>query len=142
MEKSKKSIFNSKKYIYIEAVVYAILVVVVIYFSLFGPIYLKMVPLVFVMGIIGRIVFDRPIVTSLFGFCISLCIVEVMGEHTLQNNLIYSLYNFLALMLGEMAGIYIYNIYTSRAKKVTKKVAHNMSLAILTIFLGIFLTNI
>lgn len=137
---SKSNIFQ-KSYVYIEAICYGILVIVTVFASYYGPIYIKMLPLVFILGIVGRIVFDRPVVTSLFGLSISLCIFEIIGNSELKYNFIYSMYNFFCIILGEIAGACIHNIYTSKNKKLTKKLAQNISLIALTTFLGLFLNK-
>lgn len=138
MEGKKLGKILKNNLIYIEITIYAILAIFVIYLSIYGPLEVKIFPIAFLLGIIGTIVFDRPIIISFICFCISLCEVQILGNYSFQYNLIYSLYNFICILLGGMAGNYILNIIHSRATKITHKVAHNISFAVLTTFLSIF----
>ncbi len=128
-------------YVYSEAILYGVLIMLTIFLNTYGPLFLKFIPLVLILGIIGRIIFDRPIVTSLFGFCVSLCEIEILSNISLEKNIIYSMYTFFCILLGEIAGVCIFNIFTSKAKKLSNKMAKEISLLVLTTFIGVFLNK-
>ena len=122
----------------VETILYGIVIILAVYLSIDGMLIFKMIPILFITGLISRFIFDKPILLSAFGFSISLLIIELCTKNTLQYNFFYSLYTFICLYSGALSGRYILSIYHSKAKNFTVKKAHNMSLAILTIFIGIF----
>lgn len=135
-----KGIFNISKenLLIIETVLYGIVIILAVYLSIDGMLIFKMIPILFITGLISRFIFDRPVILSAFGFATSLLVIELVSHNTLKYNFIYSLYTFICLYSGALSGRYILNIYHSKAKNFTVKKAHNMSLAILTVFVGIF----
>ncbi|MBR1883378.1 MAG: hypothetical protein IJ809_00255 [Clostridia bacterium] len=138
MSKKAKSNILKDNLEYIEAVLLYVVIILAIYLSIYGMLLVKLIPLLFIVGFFGRVIYDRPVVISLIGLATSLCIIQMFGGYDLQYNLFYSLYTFMCMIVGAMSGKYVLNIYHSRAKKVTVKVAHNISFSILTIFIGIF----
>ena len=102
------------KYV-IESLVYIISIIVVIFANIYGPIYIKMMPLLFILGIVGNIVFNRAFITALFGLIVSICLNKISGIN-LTENLLYSFLAFMYIALGEICGIFFIKI-----KKYLKK---------------------
>ena len=57
---TKKKIFSKNIIKYIEAIIYILAIIVGIFACNSGPIYIKMLPILFILGFVGRIIFDRP----------------------------------------------------------------------------------
>ena len=102
----KKKILNNKTINYIEAIVYICAIIICIFVCNSGPIYIKMLPILFLLGFVGRIIFDRPVVTTIFGIVTSLCIVKLLSNTDFWNNFFLSLCTGLNISLGELFGQY------------------------------------
>ena len=74
--------------------------------NLFGHIYLKMLPILFFLGFVGRIVFDKPVITTVFGVITAICINEMIEHASFSDNLFISLCNGLNIAMGELSGEY------------------------------------
>jgi hypothetical protein len=132
---------NSKKTIlYIEAVVYICAIIVGIFACNLGNIYVKMLPILFVLGVIGRIVFDRPVITTIFGIITSLCINKITSSSSFSDNLFISLINGLNIALGELFGEYLLKSKNLFDKK--KKTKNNKKVVIYIITGIIFVVSI
>ena len=127
INKSKKSKLSEeekpkKSLLYIEAICYAIVIILVILLNNFGIIYIKMVPLLFLLGIAGNLVFDRSVITSLFGGIVSFCIIYIQSVTDIKSNLISSVLVALFIGMGETLGDLIELIYYDiKKQKVMKK---------------------
>lgn len=140
MSKKNEKNFNKKTILYIEAVVYICAIIVGIFSCNLGNIYIKMLPILFVLGFVGRIIFDRPVVTTIFGIITALCITKITNNSSFVDNLFVSLCNGLNIALGELFGEYFLkskNLYVKKKKLTNKKV-----LATYSITLIIFLVSI
>lgn len=123
MKDKLSNIFSKKNIHYIESITYVLSVIVVVIANVFGPIWIRMLPLLFILGIIGKIVFDRPVVTTIFGAIISVCTVYLSGVTDILENIIASGIFTLYIALGEFCGSKIENIYKYLicGKKISKK---------------------
>lgn len=122
MAKKKNTLLSKKNMKYLEAIVYAFLIVIVIFANTFGPFYIKMLPLLILLGAVGKIIFGRPITTSVFGMVISLCMVYMSGERNLLTNVLLSSSATLLIALGELLGEYAKKSYHFM-KKHTKHIS-------------------
>lgn len=105
---------------FVEAFVYIICIIVVIFANLYGPIYIQMIPLLFILGIVGKLVYDRPVITTVFGMLVSICAVYITGVKDISQNLIISAWYATYIALGEICGLLAKKAY-SRMKKKTKR---------------------
>lgn len=118
---------TKKQKAYIEGIVYIIAIIVVIFAKVYGSIYFSLLPLLVILGIVGKVFFDRGVVTTIFGIITSLCVVYTKGSFTLVENVIYSLVIGLDIAMGELLGEYLKKSYTilkkrrNNEKKITKK---------------------
>lgn len=135
----KNSKIKDRYFGYLEGIVYALLTIVVIFTNITGPIEVKLVPLVFILGVVGRFIFDRPIITSILGPIVSLCIVYMLGTYSLNYNLEYSLFCFISILIGEVAGMYLIKFFKDKKKK-GKSTKDVVALILLTLA-GIYLNN-
>ena len=137
MQKPKKSL------LYIEAICYAIVIILVILLNNFGIIYIKMVPLLFLLGIAGNLVFDRPVITSLFGGIVSFCILYIQSVTDIKSNLISSVFVALFIGMGETLGDLIELIYydIKKQKVLSKKKKILVYIAIAIFIAGPLLLN-
>ncbi len=120
-KEKEKGVFKREYIKYIEAVVYILAIIVGIFACNCGPIFIKMLPILFILGVVGRIIFDRPIVTTIFGFITATCIIRITGNLSLYDNLFISLFNSLNIALGELFGEYYLKSLKFFKKKLSKK---------------------
>lgn len=96
----------------VEAITYSVLIIVVILVNAYGPIYIRMLPLLFILGIIGNVFFGRPIVTTVFGIIASMCIVHLKDKYGFFQNIFISFTLGLNIALGEVVGDFLKKTYT------------------------------
>ena len=113
---AKKKIFNKNVIKYVEAIFYVLAIIIGTFACYAGPIYIKMLPILFVLGFVGRIIFDRPIATTIFGIITAICIIRVTSNIEIRNNILFSLCDGLNIAFGELCGEYFI-----KSKKLFKK---------------------
>ncbi len=129
-----------KKYFgYIEGIIYILFTLVVVFTNIAGPIEIRLLPFVFILGIVGRTIFNRPFLTSVFGFLISICAIYMVSAYSFTYNLMYSLFCFICILIGEVEGMYIIKIMSK--KSIFKNNSKNITLFILLALAGIYLNN-
>ena len=133
--------FKNKYFGYVEGVIYIILTIVVIFASITGPIVIKLLPLVFLLGVVGRIVYNRPVITSIFGFLVSICTIYTLGTYSFEYNLMYSLFCFIGILMGEVAGMYLIKLTNNKVDNVEKNSFRSIITIILLTLTGIYLNN-
>lgn len=116
-----KNIFNKKTVYYIESITFIISIIVVVLANVFGPIWIRMIPLLFLLGIIGKVVFNRPVITTIFGGIVSLCVVYISGVTELLQNVIISAIFMTYIAFGEVFGSKIKIVYGHWISKKSKK---------------------
>lgn len=134
----KNDKLKEKYFGYIEGIIYILFTIVVIFTNITGPIVIKLLPFIFILGIVGRIVFNRPIITGVFGFLISACTIYMLGTYTFTYNLMYSLFCFICILIGEVEGMYIVRIMNN--KSVSKNFKNIIGFLLLALA-GIYLNN-
>lgn len=137
----KNSKVNKKYIFFIESVVYVILGIVIIFSNIAGPIVIKMLPLLLILGIVGRVIFDRTLITSVFGFLISLCITYLTGAYSFKYVILYSLFCFVSILLGELAGVHLIRFKKSTSKKFTSKNTYDLSICVLIAVFSVYINN-
>jgi hypothetical protein len=103
-------IFTGKTIQCIESIIYMFAIITVIFAITYGPIYISTLPLLFLLGVFGRISFNRPISTTVFGICISLCAIYMQGSVTMLANIVLSFGAGFSIAVGELLGKYIEDI--------------------------------
>lgn len=135
----------SKKVLYFESITYILIIMLTIFLNINGSIYFRILPLLFLLGLIGEILFDRPIFTSLWGIGTSFLFITLRGDTTILINLIYSLYIGFLITMGEIFGILIRNIYYSIKDKLNifglKLISYYLT-AIIILILALFSNNV
>lgn len=85
--------------IFIEGFVYSLLIIVTIIAITIGPIYIKFLPILYILGILGNMLFKRPIITSIFASIVSICFIQILGGYSLNFNILKSIYVGLSVAL-------------------------------------------
>lgn len=137
---SKKKIMNNKVISYIEAIVYVLLIIIAVFLCNCGPIYIKMFPILFALGLVGSIIFKRPVITTVFGIVTSLCIIKLTNSITFFENFFLSLCMGLNIALGELFGEYIIKskkIYDKKKSLKSKGVISTYCITILIFAISI-----
>ena len=135
---TKKKIFSKNIIKYIEAIIYILAIIVGIFACNSGPIYIKMLPILFILGFVGRIIFDRPVMTTIFGIVTAICIIRVTNNISIKENIFFSLCDGLNIAMGELCGEYFLRskkFYTKRKKLKNKGV---LSTYLMTFVIFIF----
>lgn len=139
-----KKFFTKKRMEYIESIIYTITIMIVIFANTYGPVYIKMFPLLLILGIIGKIIFGRPIITSIFGTSVSLCLIYMRDSSgiSMLENVILSVTAGVSIGLGELLGhclqIIIRRIKNRRTvsnKRFTHYITYSAVLIILSFFI-------
>ncbi|MEG2348313.1 MAG: hypothetical protein RSB67_01520, partial [Clostridia bacterium] len=96
---------------------------VVIFANSYGSLYIKMIPLLFILGAVGKITFGKPVTTTIFSIVTSTCMLYLKVGMPLIENMFFSFSVGLQVALGEVIGEYIYNIYLyyKKNKKISNK---------------------
>lgn len=124
VKKSYKKFINSNEIKLIEAIVYVIAIIVAIFCTIYGSIYIKMIPLLVIVGIVGRIFFKRSITTTVFGIVVSMIMLYLSGQLRFIEIVFNSFVFGLCIGLGELFGKYIYISYTflkNKRKKISPR---------------------
>lgn len=129
----------------IEAIVYVLLIIMASYFTISGNIFIKMIPLVYLLGILGVIAFDRPIVTVILSG-ISTITFGVLIEQELNLDIaLYAIYSIFMLICGEITGHILKLFYENfRLRKFIKyynKIIYFCILVLCTV-IPVFLNNV
>src|SRR5574344_1134440 len=124
---------NSKKIVYIEAIIYIFIIIISIFVCNSGNIYIKMFPILFLLGFIGKIVFDRPVVITIFGMVTSLCVLKLTTDTQLYKIFFASLCCGLNIALGELFGEYFSKCKKINKSKNDKKCRKNIFTYVITI---------
>ena len=147
IEKEQKNSNKSKisKVIieYIEAIIYIVCIIVVIFANLYGSIYIQMLPLLFILGIVGKIIYNRPISTTIFGMIVAICALYTTGVTNIYENLLLSLSMAIYIALGEICGFAIeksYKCIKDKKERLKKRsiISYCMMLIILVSTLSIY----
>lgn len=136
---------KEKLKIIIEAVVYVALVIAASYFTIFGDIFIRMVPLIYFLGIFGNIMFNRSIVTVVLT-SISVLVFGYMVEGSINTNtLLFALYSAFMIGFGAVTGYILNALYENfKLRKFIKyytKITYVILLAIV-ILIPLFMNNL
>lgn len=88
----------------LESIVYIIFVILVIFASVYGSIYIRLIPLLFVLGIVGNAVFKRQMLTTILGFVVSLSINYLKTPTDIMYVLFISSIMCFNIVMGEAFG--------------------------------------
>ena len=119
MEVRKKKSEDLKRFI--EGIIYVLLIIVVIVANTYGGIVFRLIPLLFLLGFIGKVFYSRPVITSLFGGVFSVITMYVNGTYTTYEILTTSLTNLVLISLGEIFGICVILTLVTMGSKIKKR---------------------
>ncbi len=105
---------------YIEAILYCIVLVIGIYTCLYGNIFINMIPIVFLIGILGYIVFEKKMMTSFFLFLLAIVMLQIKVPSELVSNLINSFEIGVVSILGEIFGFSLNTLIKKHKVKKNK----------------------
>jgi len=94
----------------LEAVFYVILVLLTSYFTVCGDLFIRMVPMIYFLGLFGVILFNKPVVSVILT-CISTVVFGYIVEQGMNMAIIlFSIYSCFMIICGEITG-HILNIF-------------------------------
>lgn len=128
-----------------EAVIYVVLVIGASYFTIFGDMFIRMVPLVYILGILGNVMFNKPIITIVLTG-VSVCTFGYITENGINTDVIlYVIYSISMLGLGIVTGYILNELYENfKLRKFIKyytKIAYILSLVVV-ILIPLFMNNL
>lgn len=99
----------------VEAIIFVSLVILSSYFTIHGNIFIRMVPMIYFLGIFGVILFNRPVVTTILA-AISTIVFGALSEQEINGIvLIFSIYSIFMILCGLTTG-YILNLFYENFK--------------------------
>lgn len=135
IKKRKNNKVLTKTIELIETIVYILAIIIAIFANLYGNIYIQMIPILFILGIVGKIIFNRPVTTTVFGFIAAICAVYITGVSNIPKNLIISSWMAVYIALGEICAFATEKShYYIKKKKSTSKEAIGSYMLLLVTF--------
>ena len=129
----------------IAAVIYVIFVILASYFTICGDMFIRMVPMLYFLGIFGVIAFNKPIVTVILS-CISTVVFGCLVEHDINSSIVlFSIYSAFMIICGEVTGHILNLLYENYKLRKFIKYYHKIIYLIVLaacIFIPLFLNNI
>lgn len=109
---------------YVEAIVYSIFLILSVYLCLVDNIYITMIPISFIIGIIGQILFGKKIMTSIFSAIIAIILLQMKAPALILDNSLITLKIFSLTVLGEIFGWSIKRFYrlSKKRRNITRKI--------------------
>lgn len=131
--------------IILEAIVYILLIILASYFTICGNLFIRMVPMIYFVGIFGTIMFKKPIVTVILG-TVSILTFGCLAESTIDLKVVLlAIYSAFMITFGECTGHILNVLYENfKLRKFIKyyhKIAYVIGL-VLTILIPVFLNNL
>lgn len=128
-----------------EAVIFVILVVLASYFTICGDMFIRMVPMIYFLGIFGVIAFNKPIVTVILS-CISTAVFGCLVEHDINIDVVlFVVYSAFMIICGEVTGHILNLLYENYKLRKFIKYYHKIIYVIVLvacIFVPLFLNNL
>lgn len=136
---------KEKVKIIVEAAIYVALVIAASYFTIFGDVFIRMIPMIYFLGVFGNIMFNRPIVT-IFLTSISVFTFGYIVEESINMNIIlFTLYSAFMIGFGTITGYILNELYENfRLRKFIKyytKIGYIISLVVV-ILIPLFMNNL
>ena len=142
-QKRKKNKVLIKTIELVETIVYILAIIIAIFANLYGNIYIQMIPILFILGIVGKIVFNRPVTTTVFGMIVAVCAVYITGIRSIPKNLIISSWMAAYIALGELCAFAFSKswYYIKKKKSSSKEACGSYLLLIITLIVSIGVYN-
>lgn len=128
---------------FFESIVYIFLIILVIFASSYGSISIRLIPLLFILGIVGNAIFKRHIMTTILGFIVALCVNYIKTPTDIAYVFFTSASMSLNIIMGEIFGKYILKIVDIAKEKSDNKKEKTISICILvlTLLLSMLIHN-
>lgn len=127
-----------KGQLYLEAIIYVVGLLYGVYLYSAGGYFINLIPIIFILGLLGKVIFDRPLMTTILGMIFNMFVVYQLYGISGKLNFLSSIYIGIMLMAGEIVGQIYYAIYEKnkkekRAKKIKirdNKISKNSKLSL------------
>lgn len=131
--------------IILESVIYVALVIVASYFTIFGDTFVRMIPMIYFIGILGNMMFNKSAVTLVLT-SISVFVFGYMSENAINTNIIlFVIYSASMLGFGIVTGYILNTLYENfKLRKFIKyytKMAYIITL-VLVILIPLLMNNL
>ncbi|MEG2712467.1 MAG: hypothetical protein RR988_05530 [Clostridia bacterium] len=123
---------TKKGLLYLESFIYVAAVLLAVYMNEYGGFYIKTIPILFITGILGKVVFDRPIITTCIGCIFNTFIIYTISGVVGKENILSTFFVGIMILSGEIVGEIFYRIYlNSKEKKKGRKKKVNKVMQVL-----------
>lgn len=143
-EKSRKNKVLKNIVGYIEAIIYITCIIAVIFANLYGSIYIQMIPMLFILGIVGKIIYNRPVSTTVFGMIVAICALYTTGVTSIYQNLLLSFCMAIYIALGEICA-YIFEklckYIKNKEDRFSKKTVFSFCFLVITLIATLSIYN-
>lgn len=129
---------------YLEAILGCVLLVMFIYWCIYGNIFFKMLPIACIVGILGQVVFNRKFMTTIFTFIISIVLLQIKIPSQLLYNLFISIQITVCCLFGEICGYYIRKLYyliKKKRKNNNKLKIRYLLIVIISLFISVVINS-
>jgi hypothetical protein len=134
--------------VYAEAIIYIVLLIISIYMCLSDNIYITMLPIAFVIGTIGQIIFGKRVMTSFFCGILAIIFRQVRTPSLMIENITETFKIVILVLIGECFGWAIKRVYrlSKKKKNIGKKIKNEKSkcyiISIISLVLGLILSSL
>ena len=131
---------------YLEGFVYCFLLLVSVMLCISGNTYIKMIPIAFISGLIGQIMFGKKAMTSMFSCIIAIVLSQLKTPALLNQNIISTVVITVLSLVGELCGYglkkLVHLLKLKSSKRREKEKIKNYILCSVTIIIGIVINSI
>lgn len=135
---------KEKVIIIAEAIIYVLLIILSSYFTIYGNLVIRMVPMIYFLGIFGVVLFRKTIVTVMLTF-LSTLVFSVLAEQGITLSAFgFSLYSSFLVVCGEVTGHILNVLYENyKLRKFIKHYTKIIYVSVLfaCILIPLFLNN-
>ena len=99
----------------VEAIIFVSLIILSSYFTIYGNIFIRMVPMIYFLGIFGVVLFNRPVVTTILTGICTIVFGTLIEQKINGTVLMFSIYSVFMILCGLTTG-HILNIFYENFK--------------------------
>ena len=131
---------------YLEGFIYCFVLIVSVLLCTSGNTFIKMIPIAFLSGAVGQIMFGKKAMTSIFSCIISIVLLQVRTPGTLVQNITSTVVITVLSLVGELCGYslkkLIHLIKLKSTKRREKEKLKNYIICCTTIIIGVIINSL
>lgn len=131
---------------YIEAIIGCVILVIGVLMCISGNTFIKMIPIAFIIGILGNLVFDKKVMTSFFAFILALVLLQIRMPAQIILNIVTAIQIGFCSIMGEIFGIYIKDLIRilklKNNKNKKREKARNILICFVTLIIALEINSL